>query len=262
MGEPAKKVPQQARREQKRDARSLRLQAASLSEMGRMGLSSEMGRPEVGRPEAAWRLETFFGRLAEISGGPATAALTLTFQLVREAQKLDQPVAWITERSSSFFPPDAAETGVDLGALIVIRLPSVPHLPRMRLATRAADQLLRSGGFGLVVLDCVYSGSIHSGSVHSGRTDRRYHVPLPMLSRLSGLARKHRAALLFLTEKSNDQPSLGSLISIRAEASRTQKISSEKIGDRYGCVARVLKDKRNGLGWGHLEVCRVPSGLR
>ena len=187
-----------------------------------------------------WGVQTFFGRLAELSGGPTTAALTLTFQLVAEAQKLGEPVAWIGDRSSSFFPPDAAAAGIDLDTLVVI------WVPGRQMAPRAADLLLRSGGFGLMVLDL-------------GRSS---DVPMAMQTRLAGLARKHQSALLCLTEKSSDVPSLGSLVSLRVEAVRNNKAEE----NRFICEVRVLKDKRLGLGWrpGDLvwgEVCRAPDGL-
>jgi recombination protein RecA len=133
-----------------------------------------------------------------------------------------------------FYPPDVAEAGVDLGALAVVRAPGT------RRAARAADHLLRSGGFGLVVLDV-------------GADDR---MPVAFQTRLAGLAKKHDAALLCITEKEDRRPSLGSLVSLRAEAIRT-----ERAGDRFRCEVRVLKDKRRGPGWTHVEVCHGPDGL-
>jgi recombination protein RecA len=190
----------------------------------------------VPAPESAgtWRLSTFAGRFGECSGSHAGAVLTLVFRLVREAQRLGEPVAWITRRGSTFFPPDAAEAGIDLAALPVVRVSET------LLAARAADHLVRSGGFGLVVLDL-------------GAEAR---VPVPVQARLAGLAQKHAAALLCLTEKESRCPSLGSLVSLRAELRR-----AERVGRRFGCLARALKDKRRGPGWTHTEVCRGPDGL-
>ncbi len=181
-----------------------------------------------------WQLANFSGRFAEISSSHASASLTLVFQLVLEAQKQDEPVAWISGRESAFFPPDVAAAGVDLETLAVIRAPGLLE------AARATDQLMRSGAFGLLVMDI-------------GPNPR---IPLHAQARLVALARKHATALLCITEKTSRRPSIGSLVSLRAEALRTQKI-----GCRFQCEFRVLKDKRRGPGWTHREVCRGPDGL-
>jgi len=186
------------------------------------------------RPAAVWRLDSFTGRLAEISGGRASTALTLAFHLAWEAQRQGEPVAWVGCRERAFFPPDAAAVGVDLDGLIVVWASGT-------LATaRAADLLVRSGGFGLVVLDLGTSAAL----------------PLAALARLAGLALKHGTAVLCLTEKEPGRPSLGPLVSMRAEADRVGQP-----GGRFLCRARVVKDKRLGPGWEHTEVCRGPDGL-
>jgi recombination protein RecA len=199
------------------------------------GKTTIASRMQSSPAAGAWRLEAFYGRLAELSGSATTAALSLTFRLVLEAQRHGEPAAWITERTSSFFPPDAARSGIDLGALVVIRMAQI------QLAPRAADHLVRSGGFALVVLDL----------------GRCLHLPLAVQTRLAGLARKHHTALLCLTDKTSDAPSLGSLVSLRAEATHFKKAQGQ-----FGCRIRVLKDKRCGLGWSHQEVFHAPDGLR
>jgi recombination protein RecA len=195
-------------------------------------LSRDLTAPEL---PAGWGLSTFAGRFVEVSADQAGAALTLAFRLVLEAQKEGDPVAWITGRVSTFFPPDAAETGVDLSALAVI------WAPEAIAAARAAEHLLRSGSFGLVILDL----------------GAKAHLPLHAQSRLAGQARQHAAVLLCLTEKERNRPSLGSLVSVRVHAARRARA-----GDRFRCEAQVLKDKRRGPGWGRVEVCRGPDGLR
>lgn len=182
----------------------------------------------------AWQLGAFYGRFAEISGGRDSAALTMTFRLVYEAQRAGEPVAWINLRSSSFFPPDVVDSGIDVGSLAVIWVDGALK------AARVADHLLRSGGFGLIVLDL----------------GRHARLPLRAQTRLVGLAGKHAAALLCLTEKESTDPSIGSLISLRAQARRS---ASE---GPYRCKAEIVKDKRRGPGWSHREVCRGPDGLR
>ena len=187
------------------------------------------------RTPAAWQLSAFAGRFGEISGGHASATLTLTFRLVLEAQRRAEPVAWVGRGDCIFFPPDVAETAVDLNALVVVLTPDG------RRAFRAVDRLVRSGAFGLVVLDL-------------GQDSR---VPPPIQTRFVGLAKKHDTALLCITEKNDERPSIGSLVSIRAQAVRDHKDD-----DHFLCRAHVLKDKRRGPGWGHTEVFHGPDGLR
>ncbi len=115
-----------------------------------------------------WTLDEVAGRLVEISGSTASAALTLTFSLVREAQRHGEPVGWVTLADSFFYPPDVARGGTDLSALVVVRLAKVESI------ARAGEKLLRSGGFGVVVLDL-------------GAAD----IPMPLQTRLTGLAHRH-----------------------------------------------------------------------
>jgi len=183
---------------------------------------------------AEWTLATFSGRLAEISGDRATASLTLVFRLVHEAQRRGELAAWIAARAGLFFPPDVDETGIDLAALAVVRAPGA------LIAARAADHLLRSGGFGVVVLDL--------GS--------DLGVPIHAQTRLAGLAKQHGTALLCITENDAARPSLGALVSLRAHTAKLREGQ-----DRFRCEARILKDKRRGPGWKHAEVCRGPDGV-
>ncbi len=210
-------------------------------------------RSESNKTEAGWSLEQVAGRLVEISGAGATAPLTLAFGLVLQAQQQNEPVAWITRDDSLFYPPDAAEGGVDLDTLMIVRIPDLPASAGQAgggAVARAADQLLRSGAFGLVVLDLGAKAA----------------VPAPLQTRLAGLAYKHQTALLCLTTKGDKVPSLGPLVSLRVAARR------ERLADglsactaqagRFSCGLTVLKDKRRSPTWRYAEVCREPAGLR
>ena len=197
-----------------------------------MALSSTQRlRPAV--VATPWTLDEVAGRFVEISGAAASAALTLTFTLIREAQAHGEPVGWITLAEHSFYPPDVAQGGIDLDALVVIRL------ARAESIARAGEKLLRSGGFGVVVLDL-------------GDTD----IPMPLQTRLTGLAHRHHTALICLTEKDSGAFSLGSLVSLRAHAEK------KRIEDnRFACALRVLKDKRRGPTWHYEELYTGPAGL-
>ena len=162
--------------------------------------------PELRRDivqRSPWSLAAIAGRFIEISASASAASLTLAFGLVGEAQKQREPVGWVTSTGSFFYPPDAAHGGVDLAALVVIRVLHAASIPV------AGEKLLRSGGFGLIVLDL-------------GTAD----IPMPLQSRLTGLAQRHHAALVCLTEKENKTFSLGSLVSLRAHAERQRNSRS------------------------------------
>jgi len=189
-------------------------------------------RRDIVQP-SPWSLAAIAGRFIEISTSANAASLTLAFGLVREAQKQGEPVGWVTSTGSFFYPPDAAHGGIDLAALVVIRVLHAGVIPT------AGEKLLRSGGFGLIVLDLETAD-----------------IPVPLQSRLTGLAQHHHAALVCLTEKESKTFSLGSLVSLRAHAERQR--SSES---RFACRLRVLKDKRRGPTWSHEEFCCGPAGL-
>jgi recombination protein RecA len=186
-----------------------------------------------------WTIRELSGRLVELSGGADAASLTAAFGLVLETQLAGDRAAWVSLPGSSFFPPDVADGGIDLTVLPVVRARDA------RTAGRAADHLLRSGGFGLVVIDLASGEAAHA------------LIPVPLLTRLLGLARAHEAAVVILTKKSHDAPSLHSLISLRAETAR-----SASAPGRYEVRVRALKDKRGGPGWTHGETCRGPAGVR
>jgi recombination protein RecA len=174
-----------------------------------------------------WGLDALRGRLVEISARGAAATLTAAIELVLEAQVAGEPVGWMMLASGTFYPPDVAASGVDLAALVVIRVADPTA------GGRAAERLLRSGAFGLVVLDLVGSGAIELPVAHQGR--------------LVSLAQTHDAAVVCLTDKPAEVPSIGSLVSLRVEAVR-QPGESGRSGD-FGVAIRALKDKRRGPGW-------------
>ena len=193
--------------------------------------------------EDGWCFEQLAGRLVQLEGAGNSAALTLAFSMILEAQQYGEPAAWITARpaadaveASVFYPPDAYDNGIDLAALPVVRVPGVIA------AFSAADLLLRSGGFGLIVADLGVPPA----------------VPAMALARLAGLARRHHTAMLFLTRPAAvSRGSLGSLISVYARAQRRRAGH-----DRFDCGVVALKDKHRGPAWRYVEVRRGAAGLR
>lgn len=182
-----------------------------------------------------WSLAALRGRLVELSARGAAATLTAAIEVVAEAQTQGEPVAWLTLAQSSFYPPDAAESGIDLAALVIVRAPDATTL------ARAAERLLRSGAFGLIVLDL----------------GAQAELSMQIQGRLVTLAQTHDAAIVCVTEKSNDAGSLGSLVSLRAEALRSTRMEHGELT----VTLRALKDKRRGPGWAHTLKRRGPAGM-
>lgn len=188
-----------------------------------------------GQAADAWRLPELAGRIVELSAHGASATLTLAMRLVWEAQREGEPAAWVAPRRRGFHPADAEANGVDLEALAVVRVPEPQDL------AKAADYLVRSGAFGVVVLDLADEAKL---------TDRQ-------LTRLGGLAMKHGTVLLCLTAKPDAAPSLGSLVSLRGPVTRERRGPG-----RFAATLLARKDKRRAPGWRHEEVWHGPPGLR
>lgn len=198
--------------------------------------------PDVPTSSPRFCMSEVSGRLVELSGSGASAVLTAVTKLILDAQRQLEPVAWVGTDESCFFPPDVAQSGVDLSALVVVRIPTAQaKRPIASMLAVAAERLLRSGAFGLVLLDLGKEPALNQ----------------TLQSRLLGLAQRHQAAVLFMTEKAEESGSLGSLISLRAHVARTW------LGrERFVCELRVRKDKRRGPIWSEREECRGPLGLR
>jgi recombination protein RecA len=96
------------------------------------------------------------GRLTEIARLAAGAQLSLAVSCVVGAQARGETVAWIQLQGGTLYPPDLAEGGVDLDALLVVHVPVAAGSAGL---CKAAELLLRSGSLGLVVIDLVGSGS-------------------------------------------------------------------------------------------------------
>ncbi len=182
-----------------------------------------------------WSATALGGHLAELSGEGESAVLTVASGLVLDVQQQGGMAVWLTTRESVFYPPDASAGGVDLEALPVVRLETELQI------VQAADQLVRSGAFDLLVLDL----------------GRFASLPLQAQTRLASLAAHHGSLLLCLTHKKRRQPSLGSLVALRGDASREVESA-----ERIHCRVRILKDKVRGPGWTHQELCHGPDGLR
>jgi len=210
------------------------LASAELSSLiARLGIDQNpSGERELAPGE--WSLDALSGRFAELSSAGETASISAAASIILEAQQRGEPAAWIAAGPSTFFPPDMAALGIDLESFPLIRV------GKTIFAAKAADWLLRSGAFAVVILDL--------------GTD--WEIPLFAQARLAALAKKNRTTLLCLTKKQRDMPSIGSLVSIRAEA-RTRRAGF----DKFTWEIHILKDKRKGPGWSVEGESRGVEGL-
>lgn len=208
--------------------------------------------PAEKQPEKAPRrldLESLAGGIAEISGPAPAAGCTAAARLIGQAQGRGEPAAWIAAGDSFFFAPDLQETGTDLDALPLVRV-SGPLA-----GARAAEHLLRSGAFGLIILDLGRHGGSFSGS--PGRSSSASTIlPIPVQVRLAALCRHHHAALLLLARAPAGAPPVASFASLRAEG-RVYKTAF----DRFACRLQIVKDKRGGTAWSVEEIFRGPDGM-
>ena len=208
-----------------------------LATLARRGIRT--GRALAGSPARRspprWCLAEVRGRLVEVSGTGAGAWLSLASLLVAEVQSRGEPAAWVTVRGSVVHPPDLARQGIDLSALPVVFSPTAPA------AARAAERLVRSGGFGLVVLDLVGAPPT---------------LPPALSSRLAALANRHGATVLVLVEKDPGAPSLGTRVSLRCEGRREGGVDGI-----FSCRVAALRDRLRGGSWSAAWTCHGPPGL-
>ena len=185
------------------------------------------------------------GRLTEIARLASGAQLSLAVSCVACAQARGEPTAWLQLEGGSLFPPDLADSGVDLDALLVVHVPAAAGQAGL---CKAAELLLRSGGLGLVVIDLVGAGS-GSGS----------DLQLQVQSRLLGLAREHHCAVLLLSDFAGQrgrQGSLGPLVGLCIEPHR------QRVGrGAFRIEPRARKDKSGSLCALAVEPRRAPWGL-
>jgi recombination protein RecA len=208
--------------------------------------SDELAVPSPQLEQAQFTFQALRGRLIELSASGTTAVLSAAMGLVLEAQLLDEPVAWVTLRETCFYPPDVVDCGVDLAAMVVIRVSDLSSMGR------AAERLLRSSAFGLVIVDL---GALESSAERDIFPSAGKHAfSIANQGRLVTLASKNQTLVTCITSKNVSAESMSSLISLRADAAR------ERDPEGLSVVLRVLKDKRRGPGWSRRDRAQGPAG--
>lgn len=229
----------------------LALLPGSATSLAAVRSTAATAAPAAPAAPATLSLAGLAGRFVELSGLGPSGLASMALRLVLEAQREGRQVAWVSlcparlrRRAVPFYAADAAANGIDLAALPIVLADGLLD------AGRAASHLLRSGAFALVVLDLV------------ALDEREPELPLPLQSRLTGLAQTHGAVLLALTSKPPDASSLGSLVSLHGHVRRTRARAASSGGRAlFELEVAVHKDKRHGPGWAHREVFVGPEGL-
>jgi recombination protein RecA len=153
-----------------------------------------------------------------------------------QAQLDDEPVAWVQREDGSLYPPDLADSGIDLDALVVVR---IPRRAGAHGLSKAAEMLLRSGAFGLVVVD--FTAGAPRGDAWQGR--------------LSAMARKHGSRVILLSDRDDEATSLGAMVALRVTPRRERRAPG-----RFAVEQRIMKDKLGGRAL-TVERRRAPWGL-
>jgi hypothetical protein len=151
------------------------------------------------------------GRIVEIGGQASTSAIA---RLALEVQAGGEPVVWVTGPTTSVHPPDLAEAGLSLHQLAFLRIhDDATGLSRIR----AAELVLRSGGFGLVIIEAPVGA-----------------LPARALSRLHAMARRHDTRVVFRRVS-------------RADSRRTrvvdEGVSSERVFSERVLSERVVSER-------------------
>lgn len=175
------------------------------------------------------------GRIVELSGSSEGHARTSTaVSILRHVQHAGETAAWIQPQHGALFPPDLHEAGVDLDALVVVHVAS-----GATGMCKTAELLLRSGAFGLVVVDLV-------------DTPLTAPAASAWLGRMLGLARQHDSHVVLLTDKPTHADSLGTLVGLRIASQRHRDpqggfvVEHQVIKNKSGAPFDVARDRYRG----------------
>lgn len=215
---------------------STRAPRGKQTQLALPGVPVAMTEAAPGSEPLAWQGKALAGRIIELSG--STGRTSTAVSMVLAAQREGEAVVWIEPTDGALYPPDLVAAGVDLDALVIVRVPTKEGPEGL---CRVAEWLVRSGGFGLLVMDLM------------GRAPA---AQSPWQTRLSGLLRKHDAQLCVLSDSEAAAPSLGAMVALRLEPQRQRDEDGSFLLSHH-----ILKNK---LGVAHgpaPERRRAPAGL-
>lgn len=161
--------------------------------------------------------------LMEVVGNASAPVMAA---LVAQVQRAGEPTTWITCDNSILHPPDFLQAGVDLESLACVHIRTRHFGPPVE-RLHAAEMLIRSGAFGLVMLELPGASP----------------VPTRALSRLLRLARQHQIRVVFRVTDAIDA------------------INTESLGPLVGSQIRVTHDVKCGVNLIRAEVLKPnPTG--
>ncbi len=170
------------------------------------------------------------GQLVEISGGSSSGKASLALRVALSPLRAGESVVWI-DPLGRFFPLPALEAGAPLQHLLVLRMPREKD-PRTS-ALRAAQLVLSVPGAATLLVLQAPPG---------------FKVPDGALLKLQRLCERSRASLIFLTERTSEQASLGAAISLRLHVRRTARRSAiEILRHKWGATGTLLREEPNSF---------------
>jgi recombination protein RecA len=181
------------------------------------------------------------GRLIEIASAPGGAQMTAAVACLGHAQARGETAAWVQLASGALFPPDLADSGIDLDALLVV---NVPLRAGAFGPVKAAELLLRSGGFGCVIVDV--------RAPRSTTRERGLDRDSAWQGRLLGVAREHDSVVVLLSDGGSHAGSLGPLVSVCIEPHRRRvqrgvfAVEHRVRKDKSGLLCALAEDRRRG----------------
>ncbi|MFT4626697.1 MAG: hypothetical protein ACI8PZ_005375 [Myxococcota bacterium] len=108
--------------------------------------------------------------VVELTGARGSGVTSLALHLAAAEMRAGGLVAWV-DSEASLYPPALDRLGVELSRLLVVRPPADGQHSELW----AAEQLLRSGCFGLVVVDRLAGGVLRSTGHGWARACERGH---------------------------------------------------------------------------------------
>jgi recombination protein RecA len=178
------------------------------------------------------------GRVVEFSSWHQPACVSLSALFILECQKLKRGRAWIVPGNSAdasvFYPPDIISAGIDCSSLPILKAESAVD------GFGLTERLLRSGGFGIVVLD-----------LYAEKNQKRYS-----LGRLHNIAQRHDGLVLCLTRSQPGHPSLDPMVFVHVH------VSVQSIGRNRNRLSAVIQKDKTGSPGKCLEwIYESPPGL-